>query len=99
PPVHCTLSLHDALPISCSVTREVATGLDAQRCVPCSANRIDAVPEPPYRGCCSRILVSNRRKGSSTRFTTRTWHRPPLALLRPRSEEHTSELQSRSDLV
>src|SRR5206468_10231638 len=37
----------------------------------------------PHR---TRIVCTNRRGGSTTRFS-------------PRSEEHTSELQSRSDLV
>src|SRR5947207_6095270 len=69
PPAIYTLSLHDALPISCSPrTRD-----------PCPARS-----PPCHAGCCRRP--------------------PPAPAARParprsRSEEHTSELQSHSDLV
>src|SRR5690606_41355092 len=62
-----TLSLHDALPLSCGPARRRATA--APRCWPWSSRSTPTRPTP--------------RRSSR----------------RPRSEEHTSELQSRENLV
>src|SRR5690606_40666018 len=50
-----------------------------------------------------RPLFSNQRLGEllgypETELFSR-WRKDPLALIHPRSEEHTSELQSRENLV
>src|SRR2546421_12659050 len=69
-----TLSLHDALPISCFENSVRATG----------TTETDSTAGPrPYR-------AASVRSSSTPSFTPGT---------RTRSEEHTSELQSRSDLV
>src|SRR5699024_12278689 len=69
-----TLSLHDALPISCEHARERGAR---------------------KRGS-SRARKRERRNARAREDSTS--HRP-TGPLRPRSEEHTSELQSRFDLV
>src|SRR5690606_41799183 len=88
-----TLSLHDALPISCSPSPR-----RSGRGYPCSTPRV------VWCARCWRTTHGGgtRRPGtsSSTRHTSprRSCSRPPdnCAL---RSEEHTSELQSRENLV
>src|SRR5204863_6442367 len=67
-----TLSLHDALPISCRAVR---------------CDRFDRWPSIAS----SRLSSAVSPSGKNSRNTTRSEN--------PRSEEHTSELQSRRDLV
>src|SRR5947207_9901140 len=82
PPDIYTLSLHDALPISYTVTSASAPGA---RCPLCES--------PSSRAGPARVTIAispkvySRVKPSSS------------ALPANRSEEHTSELQSHSDLV
>src|SRR5205814_8180518 len=81
-----TLSLHDALPISsgsCLPLRPA--GLSRAAPAPCSRRRCSCVrSRPPHAATASRCRT--------------TW-RPACARPRPRSEEHTSELQSLRHLV
>src|SRR5205823_10676246 len=92
PPVTYTLSLHDALPISCSVQRR-------------SGTKPTAMPRP--RGCpghrCSG--PKGQRVQAAVACPSRTLRKLPsdyldiLAAEASRSEEHTSELQSLAYLV
>src|SRR5207249_11486669 len=81
-----TLSLHDALPISSS-----------ERC-PCAANG-DWASSPIVRSRRGSSPVSTRHRPSSPRRTTAVGSTGSRAVPCTRSEEHTSELQSRFDLV
>src|SRR5207247_9774220 len=88
PPEISTLSLHDALPIS--------------SCVSCCRTTIATALSPPRHSD-----ASPRLSESSTLGTTRAPSRIPVhpgarwtgPTPQTRSEEHTSELQSRVDLV
>src|SRR5206468_8593120 len=98
PPATHTLSLHDALPISFARPSTVVI-LEPSACTAKmvhdlalrpSTSTVHAphwlVSQPtcaPVRRSCSRKKWTRSRRGSTS----------------PRSEEHTSELQSRSDLV
>src|SRR3712207_9241518 len=73
-----TLSLHDALPISCPATDARGPGM--------SASTGDGIWDLTVA---DRLLVEAKRWGNRLRF----------AVLLLRSEEHTSELQSRQYLV
>src|SRR5690606_41959766 len=80
-----TLSLHDALPIFRIGNRHSHPG----------ESRRDGVPTEV-----ARTVVSDRRFRTFRRGQDRPVPRPRFArLLDPRSEEHTSELQSRENLV
>src|SRR5699024_12845813 len=90
PAVSYTLSLHDALPISATgrpVT--VARCPDSSHNCGCSAAPAGAAspsPTPPAVRCRTSHPCSPRWRGRCRSVP-------------PRSEEHTSELQSRFDLV
>src|SRR5206468_12251754 len=97
PPATSPLSLHDALPISTlrrasgsqkpisASTRKRARGL-ARRAAP-----TDALTSRAYAAASGSRLANGPRYGSFQSSKKRRAKR--------RSEEHTSELQSRSDLV
>src|SRR5206468_12531931 len=89
-----TLSLHDALPISCTRALKVSGALAS--IAPCRTTQRNVAwiwpPGHPNRSYKSRWRNAVSRSSRHRRLTTR---RPSHT----RSEEHTSELQSRSDLV
>src|SRR5690606_41229609 len=94
--VHCaatpeiyTLALHDALPIS---ARGASRGSGCWSSTPRSCG--PTCTSPPVPGPARRTW--NRRSRSSS--TSPPTPRPPTSTS-PRSEEHTSELQSRENLV
>src|SRR2546421_8265158 len=78
------LSLHDALPICSSPS--------IPRCARCT-------PASPRRGSPPRSDCRARRAGSASSSRCRSGAGRDRRCTRGRSEEHTSELQSRSDLV
>src|SRR5690606_40449636 len=85
PPDIYTLSLHDALPILSHNSGDEYAWLSAHGYGKPSA---------------SRVYVRAQAAGpfwTADRFHAVGWHTRPL--LRQRSEEHTSELQSRENLV
>src|SRR5204862_7808568 len=85
PPVY-PLSLHDALPIS------VAADITSEQ------GRIAALAACPQPD----ILITNAGgppPGEFRKFSREDWQKALGENLRNRSEEHTSELQSRRDLV
>src|SRR5206468_12233137 len=93
------LSLHDALPILArGGLRREAMGVEGARdplaapagCVT-GEHPAGAVPAVGGRGEANQQQPSGR--------LAETWHRTSPVGLTERSEEHTSELQSRSDLV
>src|SRR5699024_11692349 len=82
------LSLHDALPILAPGPSTLSTAPTGPRCSCCAFT--------PSGWCCPlRFWCSPALWPRSTTSTTR----PPGWTAPPRSEEHTSELQSRFDLV
>src|SRR5207249_7012761 len=91
-----TLSLHDALPIYVALDRPVAGRApgDGREAVDGggqhhAAQVVDVLPDQV-----------DPAGGASGPDAVRPAHRPPPAPISPpRSEEHTSELQSRFDLV
>src|SRR5207248_11759804 len=91
-----TLSLHDALPTSPPLTRPPPWGrrtrrsrLRSPRCSPpCRSQRSPAPPPRPA------ALARTHRRPRPTQQEP-----PPARGSAPRSEEHTSELQSPYDLV
>src|SRR5690606_41447707 len=89
-PRHYTLSLHDALPISArsvcsSAARPATTCCSPSATRPLRIRTRSPAPPPPSSPTASR---------TSTTSTAR-----PSPSTPPRSEEHTSELQSRENLV
>src|SRR5205085_9982558 len=97
PPETYTLSLHDALPIWRRTSGRIFPGF-----VRASATRRDAVPNTtckpdsgPYGAPTQGFKLGPIRSG----LLTITQYAPPCALPVRRSEEHTSELQSQSNLV
>src|SRR5206468_10794389 len=83
-----TLSLHDALPISFCLRTIIAVPA-ARRIL--SESTSASGPRPTNKVCCScNSTVLPTAPGNS---------RSVMLVPRARSEEHTSELQSRSDLV
>src|SRR5207249_5419279 len=91
PPHIHTLSLHDALPIS--IAPRSSTG---STCNPCSAK--------PAATPCSGGTPNGSSPTTSAAWVTPTFagvgrNSPPRFTTMRRSEEHTSELQSRFDLV
>src|SRR5690606_40343029 len=87
-----TLSLHDALPISRSWTSprrrsrlRPGPGRDASATRPARADAAIAARRPGAYRAPARVLVAGRLHRRTARA--------------PRSEEHTSELQSRENLV
>src|SRR5206468_11284132 len=96
PPEIYTLSLHDALPIWRAGGGQLSP---RPRAVERSDARGRGAPTPPTVR--RSMLARTPRPGRATR-ATRAIRGASLALLLGgplRSEEHTSELQSRSDLV
>src|SRR5690606_40151148 len=85
-PVSYTLSLHDALPIS----------LSTRICTDCGAS-----PDTWPRRAMTRGASAPLRTRSVASPEVQRHRRPALlsAPYQPRSEEHTSELQSRENLV
>src|SRR5207249_8396977 len=79
-----TLSLHDALPICCSAAGERRR----------SSSRLHDRPRYPPCRRASRMPAERRRADARRRPAL-----PRVAAQPARSEEHTSELQSRFDLV
>src|SRR5699024_12111575 len=93
-----TLSLHDALPICIFSLWEVALGEDAadKRIVAFFMNE-----QGIYRPAASKRIWEELLKPECCIEMEKTQDFTPeqLSLLTARSEEHTSELQSRFDLV
>src|SRR5206468_10725874 len=89
PPEIYTLSLHDALPIS-----HRGDLLQPKRKVQVAVGEIGDPGAGARRGV--RVAVADQ-PGEGERVALEARHVLPLRT--PRSEEHTSELQSRSDLV
>src|SRR5207249_11989821 len=88
------LSLHDALPISGSISLDGATGIGG---IP--RGRVIEVFGPEASGkttLCLHVIAEAQRKNGIAAFID-TEHALDIAYAR--SEEHTSELQSRFDLV
>src|SRR5204862_8019686 len=91
PPSHTsTLSLHDALPIS-SIAMPATSSCARYELLSAPVTPCCSVPIWRKPSSCSFSLMTIRqaRSCSSTAFSKSV----------PRSEEHTSELQSRRDLV
>src|SRR5690606_41597328 len=91
----CTLSLHDALPISRGERSARAGGMGRSRAIRadpelCAELRL-------WRGC--RPQSAGLPPGSRAGTTELRKPSAPAASWRRRSEEHTSELQSRENLV
>src|SRR5206468_12717240 len=85
-----TLSLHDALPISFLITSTPVSREPVRVITGTSGwrtSRSPTAPPPP----CTMLITPFGRPESSNNSTNRSPSK--------RSEEHTSELQSRSDLV
>src|SRR5206468_10901941 len=99
PSVHSVLSLHDALPISCVQTDDFSPSQIGERTTRMSA----AITFSKISGHSSRSQPCSVMSGytpvaiwwSTARMTST--ETPLRSMIR--SEEHTSELQSRSDLV
>src|SRR5206468_8724927 len=96
-PYTAPLSLHDALPISCA-------GRAAARPGEASLLRSRSVPSGPRRSGGGRRTAgaTGRRNGMialDTSLLAYAVNRHAPGHARARSEEHTSELQSRSDIV
>src|SRR5699024_11274632 len=85
----CALSLHDALPISLSISGKAATG--------CGAGARTTVPPAASAPRIPGELIGKLWATGSAAMKTVSSSTPHTSLLR--SEEHTSELQSRFDLV
>src|SRR5690606_41957760 len=86
-----TLSLHDALPISVPRPRPRRGGGEGPRHARPRHRPLARRRARPHTRCADRPPDGARARGSRPR------HGPPG--LRRRSEEHTSELQSRENLV
>src|SRR5207253_7353320 len=89
-PALYTLSLHDALPISKHRKPSAADFSRWGMLGPCSVSPMPQRSPPSWRG--SHVTIS-RCARSRNSFESRA------STLRNRSEEHTSELQSRGHLV
>src|SRR5690606_40243267 len=88
--VHC-LSLHDALPIC--TTRSPFCQCSRTRALSASRRASSSRREPPsFRTTVLTVRTGDLRSRSVERTST-------MRHLSPRSEEHTSELQSRENLV
>src|SRR5690606_41002867 len=88
-----TLSLHDALPISSAVSLPSSSAVLRRPC----PKPVGAMPRslPPCSASWQAACSSRPWRGSSTRSPSA----PSSTPWAPRSEEHTSELQSRENLV
>src|SRR5690606_39912651 len=86
-----TLSLHDALPISCRENPFIKGFLEGSRLVAHFLLSWGKTGGKNYR--------TARLRGAKYRFYNRRRRHSALGHLSPRSEEHTSELQSRENLV
>src|SRR5699024_12235056 len=86
------LSLHDALPISFPwlVSQQLPPG---ERCSSLAGSTKTATTKPLTYIACAKLLMKDSSL-TSPRTTP-----PTTRFARSRSEEHTSELQSRFDLV
>src|SRR5690606_40577073 len=94
PPVIYTLSLHDALPICRAEQRQAVSRFPGG---------MDEFTHGASHGQCTwtRPADSGPAQGpvGHRNFLTPLMKRLPLAAVMARSEEHTSELQSRENLV
>src|SRR2546421_902367 len=86
------LSLHDALPISCGSSSPCCTRTLAQPTITACSTR----PSPPRSPPPLNLRPPSTARSCRDRRSRGRWHRTGEPV---RSEEHTSELQSRSDLV
>src|SRR5438034_949168 len=95
-PMHYPLSLHDALPISPRSATIPNGSRDSLLPISCAWP-----PSSPSRRCWSAKTSTNasRKKNPSPCTSCSIRWRRATTLSRCRSEEHTSELQSHSDLV
>src|SRR5207302_3624951 len=94
-----TLSLHDALPIYVSLRELVEPSLFHSNRVRPGLDEIEDVPAVGGgfpRRTDSGVDVGERHLSANDHSLTRIGH---VALYHRRSEEHTSELQSRENLV
>src|SRR5690606_39457404 len=92
-PQACTLSLHDALPISSAWPRP-ARGCGGELLMPSIATGLQASLPAKYPH-----LGIIKVEGAIKKFTTPSGETSSFAKRATRSEEHTSELQSRENLV
>src|SRR5690349_22999549 len=83
PPQPSPLSLHDALPIFPITTRA-------------AISQASLWAAPPSADIRAKIAAPRKK---ALRRPNMSASRPPVTIITPRSEEHTSELQSRRDLV
>src|SRR5206468_11225228 len=91
-----TLSLHDALPISAARVSAGGRPLtDAPSSSTAASVRNSQRGQRTWRGVLPLNAPISLPRSRSVRFSPPTRNRSPAL----RSEEHTSELQSRSDLV
>src|SRR5207249_11050680 len=91
PSAFCTLSLHDALPIFL-----LELGPDSAQLVPgVGESRGTGLPEPVLAVVPRRVDRAERDRLPAVVDDAG----PAIELVESRSEEHTSELQSRFDLV
>src|SRR5690606_40358739 len=81
-----TLLLHDALPISCPEAKSIAP-------------RARLPQKPTTRSACVGAAPPPRKAGAAYAETKNIIPRARLPPSQARSEEHTSELQSRENLV
>src|SRR5207253_6248889 len=88
----CTHSLHDALPIWKNRVRSCRRSSSFSRSHSASSRWARASPE----GCCWWVLRGPAKRCSRAQSPGRPGCRSSIS---PRSEEHTSELQSRGHLV
>src|SRR5207249_11111153 len=93
-PARYTLSLHDALPIYPRADRG-----DAARARGGLLLRLRAVDQAAHEDAPAGGAPRPGRQAASLRSRDRRLHGGRLPADRDRSEEHTSELQSRFDLV
>src|SRR5439155_13003247 len=82
-----TLSLHDALPICHQVLVEQGAGLGS------------SISDTDFGAAGARAVGAEDAWGADLVVKVKEPQEPELGLLRERSEEHTSELQSRGHLV
>src|SRR2546428_9925240 len=87
-----TLSLHDALPISPALPRSSATTKHRFLPARCASSVASIFPSASHLSLMRTCTASRTRTGAA-RFRTTS------SPAKRRSEEHTSELQSRSDIV
>src|SRR5262249_61483709 len=91
PPEIYTLSLHDALPILTQI-----------RCADCGGKNVEGYRTYPIKDGARRTMYHCASCGcsfSETKQTPLAQLKTPISVIVQRSEEHTSELQSLTNIV